>query len=172
MEFWHTVFSFFWHEEFLPTAVLALCLAFLLYHFLHDARKSVINTLTFFVLCELLRLFSGFVYALALPSSAVVLREIGTIGAGIAVIRLWGLMLFRLIMPKAKFSTPRIAEDILVIVAYLVWGLIRLRYAGVELSSIVATSAVMTAVLAFSMQDTLGNILGGLAIQMDNSIER
>ncbi len=171
MEFWHTVFSFFWHEEFLPTSVLALCLAFLLYHFLHESRKSVVNTLTFFALCEALRLFSGFVYALTLPSSAVVLREIGTIGAGIAVIRLWGQFLFRLVLPRAKLNTPRIAEDILVIVAYAVWGLIRLRYAGVELSSIVATSAVMTAALAFSMQDTLGNILGGLAIQMDNSIE-
>lgn len=171
MAFWYSALSFFWHEEFLPTAVLALCLAFLLYHFLHDARKSVLNTLGFFVGCELLRLFGGILHALELANSAVVLREVGTIGAGIAVIRLWGLFVFRLVLPRITLNTPRIAEDILVIIAYLVWGLVRLRYAGVELSSIVATSAVMTAVLAFSMQDTLGNILGGLAIQMDNSIE-
>ena len=47
----------------------------------------------------------------------------------------------------------------------------RLRYAGLDLGSIVATSAMITAVVAFAMQDTLGNILGGLALQMDNSIE-
>ena len=34
-----------------------------------------------------------------------------------------------------------------------------------------ATSAVITAVVAFAMQDTLGNILGGLALQLDNSLE-
>jgi CRP-like cAMP-binding protein len=41
----------------------------------------------------------------------------------------------------------------------------------VELSSIVTTSAILTAVVAFSMQDTLGNILGGLAIQLDHSVQ-
>lgn len=171
MSFWQIVFDFFWHEEFLPISVIALCLTFLLYHFLRDARKSVLNTLTFFVGCELVRLFAGVTYAMQLVSSANVLREVGTIGAGIAVIRLWGLLLFRWILPRARITSPRIAEDILVIIAYLVWGLVRMRYAGLNLSSIVATSAVMTAVLAFSMQDTLGNILGGLAVQLDNSIE-
>jgi CRP-like cAMP-binding protein len=49
--------------------------------------------------------------------------------------------------------------------------MVRLRYAGLDLSSILATSAVITAVIAFAMQDTLGNILGGLALQLDNSVE-
>ena len=49
--------------------------------------------------------------------------------------------------------------------------MVRLRYAGVDLGSLLATSAVITAVVAFAMQDTLGNILGGLALQLDNSIE-
>ncbi|MGA7748517.1 MAG: mechanosensitive ion channel family protein, partial [Gallionella sp.] len=40
-----------------------------------------------------------------------------------------------------------------------------------DLGSIVATSAMITAVVAFAMQDTLGNILGGLALQLDNSIQ-
>jgi CRP-like cAMP-binding protein len=49
--------------------------------------------------------------------------------------------------------------------------MIRLSVAGVELSSLVATSAVITAVVAFAMQDTLGNILGGLTLQLDDSLE-
>ncbi len=155
----------------MPISVIALCLTYLLFHFLKDSRKSVINTLAFFVACEMLRFFSGLVFALQLTSSAGVLREIGTIGAGIAIIRLWGLLLFRLILPRIFTSPPRIAEDILVIIAYLAWGLVRLRYAGLDLGSIVATSAMITAVVAFAMQDTLGNILGGLALQLDNSVE-
>jgi CRP-like cAMP-binding protein len=42
--------------------------------------------------------------------------------------------------------------------------------AGVDLASLVTTSAVITAVVAFSMQDTIGNILGGVVLQLDNSI--
>ena len=47
----------------------------------------------------------------------------------------------------------------------------QLRGAGVDLASIVTTSAILTAVIAFAMQDTLGNMLGGLAIQLDNSVQ-
>jgi CRP-like cAMP-binding protein len=171
MSFWHTVIDFFWHEEFLPVMVIALCLTYLLYHFLKDTRKNVLNTLTFFIACEFLRFFSGILFALQFISTASILREVGAIGAGIAVIRLWGLMTFRFILPRAYLTPPRIAEDIFVIVAYAAWGLVRLRYAGLDLGSIVATSAMITAVVAFAMQDTLGNILGGLALQLDNSIE-
>src|SRR5207244_8821313 len=41
----------------------------------------------------------------------------------------------------------------------------------VDLSSIVTTSAILAAVIAFAMQDTLGNLLGGLAIQIDNTVQ-
>ena len=43
--------------------------------------------------------------------------------------------------------------------------------AGVDLASLVTTSAILTAVIAFAMQDTLGNVLAGLAIQLDNSVQ-
>src|SRR5204863_8542714 len=33
------------------------------------------------------------------------------------------------------------------------------------------TSAILTAVIAFAMQDTLGNLLGGLSIQIDNTVQ-
>lgn len=46
----------------------------------------------------------------------------------------------------------------------------RLRTAGVDLTSSFTTSAVITAVIAFSMQDTLGNILGGIVLQLDDSV--
>lgn len=87
------------------------------------------------------------------------------------LIRLSGLSLFRVLLPALRLPTPRIVEDIAVIGAYLLWGMVRLSFAGVELSSLVATSAVITAVIAFAMQDTLGNILGGLALQLDDSLK-
>ncbi len=155
----------------MPVLVMTAALGFLLLHFLKEERKSVLNTLTFYFSCLSLQFVSGLLYGLEFSSVASILREAGVIGAGIAVIRLWGLLAFRIILPQAHIAPPRIAEDIFVIIGYVAWGLVRLRYAGLDLGSIVATSAMITAVVAFAMQDTLGNILGGLALQLDNSIE-
>ena len=171
MSFWNTAMQFFWRAESLPVLVMTLCVAFLLFHFLREERKGVLNTLTFFFACLALQFVSGLLQALQFPSAATIFHEAGLIGAGIAVIRMWGLLVFRIILPRMRVMPPRIAEDIFVIIGYVAWGLVRLRYAGLDLGSIVATSAMITAVVAFAMQDTLGNILGGLALQLDNSIE-
>lgn len=171
MAFWNTAMGFFWREESLLALVVAVCVAFLLFHFLKEERRSVLNTLTFFFACLALQFISGLIHALQFSSVAAVLHEAGLIGGGIAIIRLCGLVVFRIILPLLRITPPRIAEDIFVIIGYIAWGLVRLRYAGLDLGSIVATSAMITAVVAFAMQDTLGNILGGLALQLDNSIQ-
>ncbi|TAN78714.1 MAG: mechanosensitive ion channel [Gallionella sp.] len=171
MNFWNTTIQFFWRDESLPLLIIALCLALLLFNFLKDGRKSVVNTLGFFFACLLGQFIGGLIHALQFSAVAGALHEAFVIGAGIALIRLWGLLIFRIVLPLVKLSPPRITEDIIVIAAYIAWGLVRLRYAGLDLGSIVATSAMITAVVAFAMQDTLGNILGGLALQLDNSIE-
>ncbi|MDZ4202696.1 MAG: mechanosensitive ion channel family protein [Gallionella sp.] len=171
MGFLDTAIEYFWRQESAPLLVMAVGLAFVLFHFLKDERKSVFNTLMFFVICFFLQFVSSLIHALQFVSAAAVLHEAALIGTGIALIRLWGLLLFRIVLPMLRVKPPRIAEDIFVIIAYIAWFLVRLRYAGLDLGSIVATSAMITAVVAFAMQDTLGNILGGLALQLDNSIE-
>jgi len=171
MSFWNTAIQFFWRAESLPVLVMTLCVAFLLFHFLKEERKGVLNTLAFFFAFLALQFVSGLLQALQFTSAAAIFHEAGLIGSGIAVIRLWGLLVFRIVLPLMRIMPPRIAEDIFVIIGYAAWGLVRLRYAGLDLGSIVATSAMITAVVAFAMQDTLGNILGGLALQLDNSIQ-
>lgn len=171
MSFWNTAIQFFWREESLLVLMMTLGLAFLLFHFLREERKSVLNTLAFFFACLGLQFLGGLIQALQFPSAAAVFHEAGLIGAVIAAIRLAGLLVFRIMLPLMHITPPRIAEDIFVIIGYIAWGLVRLRYAGLDLGSIVATSAMITAVVAFAMQDTLGNILGGLALQLDNSIQ-
>ncbi|HMI93477.1 MAG TPA: mechanosensitive ion channel family protein, partial [Polyangiales bacterium] len=42
--------------------------------------------------------------------------------------------------------------------------------AGVNLSGIVATGAVLTAVIGLALQDTLGNLVGGLSLQLDSTV--
>lgn len=171
MSFWDNTIHYFWHEESLVVLTMVVCIAALLFHLRKEDRKSLTNILAFFAACLVGQFVSSLLHTFEFTRAADVFHELFIIGAGIAVIRLWGDLIFRLILPAIWLSPPRITEDIIVIIAYVAWGMVRLRYAGLDLGSIVASTAVITAVLAFAMQDTLGNILGGLALQLDNSIE-
>ena len=127
--------------------------------------------LSMFLLGIIGQLASGVLHVAGAAWAANTLHEIFIIISGLALIRLLGLVLFRVLLPLVRIMPPRILEDIVLSVAYIGWGLVRLRYAGVDLTGILATSAVITAVVAFAMQDTLGNILGGVALQLDDSIK-
>ncbi len=171
MNIWNNATRFFWGPESFPLLVMVLAIFSLLYYFRSEDRPGLSNTLGFYLACLFGLMVSGVVFALEFARAGNILHEVFLIGAGIAVIRLWGQLVFRLLLPAVKLTPPRITEDLFVIVAYVAWFMVRLRYAGLDLGSILATSALITAVVAFAMQDTLGNILGGLALQLDNSIE-
>jgi CRP-like cAMP-binding protein len=66
---------------------------------------------------------------------------------------------------------PRIAEDLTTVALVAGWGFLWLRLSGMDPASLFTTSAIVTAVLAFSMQETLGNVLGGVLLQVDRSIQ-
>jgi CRP-like cAMP-binding protein/small-conductance mechanosensitive channel len=171
MSFRENMLAYFWSDVSLPLLAMVLCIAVLLFYFRREDRASLVNTVSFFLICVFGQLVSGVMHALEYLRAAEVTHEVFVIGAGIAVIRLWGLLVFRILLPAVKVTPPRITEDIFVIIGYVAWFMVRLRYAGLDLGSILATSAMITAVVAFAMQDTLGNILGGLALQLDNSVE-
>lgn len=90
---------------------------------------------------------------------------------GLACIHLLATLVFRGILPVLGVRVPRIAHDLTFTGLALGWGILWLRLVGVDPSQLFTTSAVITAVLAFSMQDTLGNVLGGVTLQLDNSLQ-
>ncbi len=159
-----------WHDETPWLFGLALLLVLLLFRFLPTSRATLRHSLLLLGLWLLLDALSALFASRAQASVAQGLHQVALFGLGVVLIRLAGLALFRVLLPALHAPTPRIVEDIVVIAGYVLWGMVQLSFAGVELSSLVATSAVITAVLAFAMQDTLGNILGGLALQLDNSL--
>jgi len=89
---------------------------------------------------------------------------------GFVVVNLLALAFFDVALPAAKIRVVSITSDLVVGVAYIVASLGVLRGAGMDLSSVIATSAIVSGVLALSLQATLGNILGGVALQLDGSI--
>lgn len=86
------------------------------------------------------------------------------------IINLAALAVFDLLLPAIRVDLPDILHDVTVGAAYLVAIAWLLHGYGVNLTSIVATSAVVTAVIGLSLQSTLGNVIGGLALQVDDSI--
>jgi small-conductance mechanosensitive channel/CRP-like cAMP-binding protein len=86
------------------------------------------------------------------------------------VINLSALILFDGLFGALEWHYPDILHDLAVGAAYVVaigWLLHRI---GVNVSSLLTTSAVVTAVIGLSLQATLVNIVGGLALQFDESI--
>lgn len=66
---------------------------------------------------------------------------------------------------------PRIIRDIVQGLVYLGALAIVLREVGVEPGSLLTTSALLTAVIGLSLQETLGNLFAGLAIQAQRPFE-
>lgn len=87
------------------------------------------------------------------------------------VISAAGLTLFDVVLPKLRVGVPTIVSDMTMGGAYIAAAFAVMRSAGLELTGIVTTSAVVTGILALSLQATLGNVIGGVALQADNSIE-
>ena len=159
-----------WHPGWLEAVGLAIFLQFLLLRRAGEGRK-LLRQHSIIALCVVVAGLLGWLLPLLkLNREAEWLNDTAVLVMGILLIRLLGLTLFRVLLPLAGFAPPRIMEDILLVLTYLGWSLLRLRYEGLDLGSLVTTSAVLTGIVAFSMQETLGNILGGIALQIDNSV--
>ena len=68
-------------------------------------------------------------------------------------------------------APPRIFRDVTQAVVYVIVLMITLRAVGVEPSSLLTTSALLTAVVGLALQDTLGNMVSGLALQMQRPFQ-
>ncbi len=158
------------HDEIAIGTAIGLALGLLLLALRVEDRPAVRGMLVLVGLMVALDLIAAALDLGGAARGARLLSGIAIVGIGAVVIRLGGLLVFRVILPKLRFTSARIVEDLTVTVLAAAWLLFWLHGAGLDLGSLVATSAVITAVLAFSMQDTLGNILGGVVLQLDDSV--
>jgi len=85
-------------------------------------------------------------------------------------VSLVGLFIFDALLPRLRIQLASIISDISIGLAYIATSIAVASAAGWSLGSVIATSAVVSGILAISLQATLGNILGGVALQLDGSI--
>lgn len=99
------------------------------------------------------------------------LHLVAALTGALACVGASGALLYRGLLPRVRIEAPQIIQDVSIAGVSLVMLLAVASRNGFNLSGIVATSAVLTAVVGLSLQDTLGNILGGIALQSDESIK-
>ena len=87
-----------------------------------------------------------------------------------AVIGMVSILFFRGVLPRLGLALPQILIDLLTGAAAIVAMIAVGKKAGLSLTGLITTSAVLTAVIGFALQDTLGNMMSGIALQMDRSI--
>jgi small-conductance mechanosensitive channel/CRP-like cAMP-binding protein len=69
-----------------------------------------------------------------------------------------------------KTLVPRFAVEMVVVICYIVICFNLFYSLGVNVTGIFATSAVVTAVIGLSLQDMLGNIASGIALEFESDI--
>lgn len=121
----------------------------------------------------LLHMLTVFVRAMFAPESrmqstlhlASLFLLFACVGVSLLVLVHW------LLQRRFRTELPRILRDVLQGMVYAAAGFLTLRAAGVEPTSLLTTSALLTAVIGLSLQDTLGNLFAGLAIQAERPFE-
>ncbi|HQR11579.1 MAG TPA: mechanosensitive ion channel family protein [Casimicrobiaceae bacterium] len=149
-------------------AALGLLLAIITMRYARPFRKGMVTMVI------LMALSVGSLTALSWYGNAIesrmlvtVLREVALLVLAFALIRIGVIFLFEVVLAQA--SVPRMMADVLLVVTLVVYAIYRLNEVGVNLASLITTSAVLTGVIAFSMQEMLGNLWGGIALQADNT---
>jgi CRP-like cAMP-binding protein len=86
------------------------------------------------------------------------------------IVNIAAILAFTVVLPATGIVLPMIATDLIVGLAYFVSPVWILWHYGIDPMGVLVSGTVISAVLAISLQSTLGNILGGVALQLDGSI--
>lgn len=112
------------------------------------------------------------VYATPGGSATVIARSLGILFMLLAFGRLLGLAIIEwLLVVRLRRHPPKILRDIFEGALFIASLLIVLRSAGMDPTSLLTTSALLTAIIGLSMQDTLGNLFAGLSLQAERPFE-
>ena len=96
-----------------------------------------------------------------------VLREAFLLVVAIGFARVSVMFMFQAVF--SRLAVPRILADVLIVVVLIVFGLYRMNAVGVNLASIITTSAIVSGGIALSLREPLENLWGGIALQLDNT---
>ncbi len=86
----------------------------------------------------------------------------------VLVIRVAVFVLFTSIEKKKRYRIPKLVEEITKVLLYGITAIaIIQKTLNIQVTTVLATSAIITVVLGLALQETLGNLFAGLALQLD-----
>jgi small-conductance mechanosensitive channel/CRP-like cAMP-binding protein len=150
-----------------------ILVAFLVNRFAPHKRRRLRQTVLLYALFALTIGASrvmDHVRSTTIESWADHVRLFGDLFSAFAFVNLVTLAVFDVALPALGISVVAITGDLVVFGAYVFATLGVMKASGVTPSSVITTSAVVSGVLALSLQTTLGNVIGGVALQIDGSV--
>jgi small-conductance mechanosensitive channel/CRP-like cAMP-binding protein len=92
---------------------------------------------------------------------------------GYLAVRLVSLAVFEsLLARRMGIEMPRLARDVVTLIAYLLVTVVILRASlGLDIATLLVSSAVITVVIGLALQETLGGLLAGLALALEQRLE-
>jgi len=128
------------------------------------------------------RLFLGLAVVLSLAAIAIgtmgvaspgsVLQLVSMLALMIGLVGVTGLVVFDLLLPRLRIHVPSILRDLIEVTVAVAIGMGFLRLAGLDVFSLVTTSAVLTAVIGLALQSTIANVFSGLGLQLDRTLRQ
>ena len=175
MDFWHSFdVAGGVGSQLLPLALGEIFLALLIGAAKPSARRGL-RAATFMVVASILASLVITALAIGFPSLLPSL-PIEVFGAAaevaflVGTILIWAVLLFRVLLPPLGLAPAPILSDTLLGLIFIAAAIGLVGKHGVNLSGIIATSAVLTGIIGFSLQDTLGNVMGGVSLQLERTI--
>jgi small-conductance mechanosensitive channel/CRP-like cAMP-binding protein len=173
MNFWQQIQSASGMAAAFPWVILVFVAGALALFILRPLERMRIRTALLLFAFSLIGLFA----AAAIVSSGVSptspsykwLRWAARFCEWLALVNVASVFIFEVFLEALRLKPPRIMRDLLLALSYIVVA-ITILSRDVDLTGIIATSAVLTAIIGLSFQDTLGNMMGGMALQMERTI--
>lgn len=168
MDFWYTLLDQLWSAR-TPFVVIAYFVAQAIvsrtrverYHMRAAGTLIVLHLIAVAIAAAQATL--GYTHAIA--------ETIGFAFMLLGVVTMTTTLVFRALLPKLGLALPRILVDLIMGVGVVIVFIAVGKRAGFSVAGLITTSAVLTAVIGFSLQDTLGNVMGGLSVQLDKSLK-
>ena len=153
--------------------VLGGCIVFvawLVNRYAPHRRKRIRRVVILFLIYLLCFGLSEGMRVAGLAATAENIHILATLCAWWTAIDVAGLLIVDLALPAVRMQPATILSDVMIGVAYIVATVWVLRAAGVSSANAVTGGAVVSGIVALSLQNTLSNIFGGVALQIDDSI--
>jgi len=100
-------------------------------------------------------------------TASILAREALLALIAFGIIQISVLFVFQTVLARKRL--PRILNEFVVAIALIGYAIYRLNAIGVNLAGLITTSAVVSGALAFSAKETLGNLWGGIALQLEKT---